>query len=314
MDLQDFVLFSSAAAAFGSLGQGNYAAGNAFLDGLAAARRAAGLPAVSLGWGLWADASGLTGHLGEGDLARMVRGGVTGLSTAEGLALLDAALARDEALLIPARLDMAGLRARAARGEMLPALLHGLLRQVRGLARSAASAAADEGTDALRRQLTGLTAAEQGTVLLDLTCAHAAAVLGHASPKAVEPDRAFSDLGFDSLTAVELRNRLEAATGLRLSATLVFDYPAPIALAEYLRGKLVPDAAGQPDPDEHKLRKALATIPLSRFREAGLMEALLQLAGFNEDVLASGRNEKAIDALDAESLVRMALEGEGADF
>jgi acyl transferase domain-containing protein/NADPH:quinone reductase-like Zn-dependent oxidoreductase len=316
MDLGGFVLFSSAASAFGALGQGNYAAGNAFLDGLATVRRAAGLPAVSLGWGLWADASGLTGHLGEGDLARMARGGVTGLSASEGLALLDAALDRDDALLIPARLDLAGLRARAARGEMLPALLHGLAPRVPGPARpAAASSPADGGADALRRQLAGLTVAEQTKHLLDLTCAHAAAVLGHASAAAIAPDRAFSDLGFDSLTAVELRNRLDAATGLRLPATLIFDYPAPVALAEYLRGKLIPEAVGQADPDENKLRQALATIPLSRFREAGLMEALLQLAGLRADALASGTNEKteAIDVLDAESLVRMALEGERAD-
>ena len=116
MNLDAFVLFSSASAAFGGLGQANYAAANAFLDGLAAARQAAGLPGVSLAWGLWADASAMTGHLGQDDLARMSRGGVRALSAEQGLALLDAALARDEALLVPARLDVAGMRARAARG------------------------------------------------------------------------------------------------------------------------------------------------------------------------------------------------------
>ena len=126
-DLDAFVLFSSAAATFGSAGQGNYAAANAYLDALAAARQAAGLPAVSLAWGMWADATGLTGRLGEADQARISRGGLAGLTAARGLALLDAALGRDEPLLVPAQLDVAGLRAAAARGERLPRLWHALI-------------------------------------------------------------------------------------------------------------------------------------------------------------------------------------------
>jgi len=134
-DLDAFVLFSSASAAFGSPGQGNYAAANAFLDGLACARQAAGLPAKSLAWGMWADASAMTGHLGKDDIARMARSGVIVLSADEGLALLDTALRRDEALLVPARLDLAGLRVRAA--SEIPVLWRGL---VRGQTRPAAGA------------------------------------------------------------------------------------------------------------------------------------------------------------------------------
>ena len=240
-DLAAFVLFSSAAATLGAAGQGSYAAANGFLDGLAGYRRAAGLPACSLAWGLWAGASGMTGHLGQGDRARMARGGVAALTAADGLALLDLAMSRDEALLVPARLDVAGLRAGAAGGAVLPALWRGLAALPGGQGRPSAVPAAP-GTEAvagtLRRQLAGRPGAEQDRVLLDLVRAHVAAVLGHSSPEAVEPGRAFSDLGFDSLTAVELRNRLHAATGLRLPATLIFDYPAPLILAGRLRAEL----------------------------------------------------------------------------
>jgi candicidin polyketide synthase FscE len=238
-DLDAFVLFSSAASTFGSAGQGNYAAANAFLDGLACGRRAAGWPATSLAWGMWADASAMTGHLGEDDLARMARGGVFALSAAEGLALLDAALRRDEALLVPARLDVAGLRAQVARSPWseVPALWRGL---IRGRTRPAVGEGAGAGSEALRRRLAGLPAAERGRALLDLVRAHVAAVLGHASPDAVEPGRAFSEIGFDSLTAVELRNRLQTVTGLRLPSTLIFDYPSPAILAGLLTERLAP--------------------------------------------------------------------------
>jgi acyl transferase domain-containing protein/acyl carrier protein len=235
MDLDWFILFSSSAAAFGGPGQGNYAAANAFLDALAARRRAAGLPGLSLGWGLWADASALTGHLDDADQARMARGGMTALTAQDGLGLLDLALNRDEAHLIPTKLDITALRARAKTTE-LPPLLRGI---VGGPVCSAAAATAGAGADALSQQLSSMTGPDQDQMLLDLVRAHAATVLGHASPDAVESGRPFTDLGFDSLTAVELRNRLHAATGLRLPSTLVFDYPTPVALAGYLRTELV---------------------------------------------------------------------------
>ena len=250
--LDSFVLFSSGAATFGSPGQGNYAAANAFLDALAARRRAAGLPAVSLAWGLWADASGMTGHLSQGDRARMARGGAAELSAAEGLALLDVAAGRDEALLVPIRLDVAALRAWAARAGTadVPALLRGL---IRGSARpSAARAEMNRGAGSLRQQLAGRPTPDQARLLVDLVRLHVAAVLGHASAEAIEVSRAFTDLGFDSLTAVELRNRLNTATGLRLPATLVFDYPTPTVLADHLRAGLVEDAGGAPLPPEVK--------------------------------------------------------------
>ena len=319
-DLEAFVLYSSAAATFGAAGQGNYAAANAFLDALAAARRSAGLPAVSLAWGLWADASGLTGRLGDAGRARITRGALTGLTAAQGLALLDAALGRDEPLLVPARLDITGIRAAAARGEPVPPLWHALAPPPgtstgtgtgtpgTGPSQAGPGPAADAAA-ALNRQLAGLDPDAQHGVLADLVRGHAAAVLGHASPAAVTPDRAFTDLGFDSLTAVELRNRLAAATGLTLPATLVFDYPTPAALAAHLHAELAPEPG---DPaDEDQLRQMLAAIPLTRLRDAGLLEPLLQLAGLDDDAAAAADPAgPAIDTLDAESLIRLALDTE----
>jgi acyl transferase domain-containing protein/NADPH:quinone reductase-like Zn-dependent oxidoreductase/acyl carrier protein len=240
-DLDLFVLFSSAAATFGGAGQGSYAAANAFMDALAARRRAAGLPATSVAWALWAGASGMTAHLSAQERAR-ASGGMAELSAGRGLELLDAAVEREEALLVAAPLDVAGLRSWAAQGGDVPAVLRGL---AGGRTRPSA-AAGGGGADGLRQELSGLGMADRGRVLLDLVRVHVAAVLGHASPEAIDPDRSFSDIGFDSLTAVELRNRLNAATGLRLPATLVFDYPTPVALAGHLQTTLAGDVVTPP--------------------------------------------------------------------
>ncbi|WP_042390242.1 type I polyketide synthase, partial [Streptacidiphilus melanogenes] len=235
-DLSAFVLFSSAAGTFGGPGQGNYAAANVFLDALAAARRAQGLPAVSLAWGLWAEGAGMAAGLGDGDVDRMARSGVQGLTAVEGLALFDAALRTDAATLVPMHLDLAALRQDAGR-EVLP-LLRGLVRvPVRRVARAGSQAGGSE----LTGRLLALPAGEREAALLDLVCGRVAAVLGYSNATAVEGGRAFKELGFDSLTAVELRNELNGATGLRLPATLVFDCPTPSALAAFLRSELLGD-------------------------------------------------------------------------
>ncbi|MFI0772992.1 SDR family NAD(P)-dependent oxidoreductase, partial [Streptomyces sp. NPDC021218] len=242
LDLSAFVLFSSAAGVFGNAGQGNYAAANAYLDALAQHRRAHGLAGSSLAWGLWADSSGMTGELDEADVSRMSRGGVVALSATEGLELFDIAGRLGEALLVPMSLDMAALRAQAAGGAPAP-LFRGL---VRVPARRAAEGAAASG--ALARRLAGLDAAEQLDVLLDLVRTNVATVLGYAGPETVDPDRSFRELGFDSLTAVELRNALGGVSELRLPATLVFDYPTPMVLAEFLRAEVVGAAAAVSGP------------------------------------------------------------------
>ncbi|MFD9887040.1 type I polyketide synthase [Streptomyces alboflavus] len=233
LGLSAFVLFSSVAGVFGGPGQGNYAAANAFLDALAQHRRAAGLPATSLAWGLWADASGMSGQLDEADVKRMSRGGVIPLRSAQGLALFDAAGTTGRAVLAPVPLDLPALH-RQARTNPVPHLLRGL---VRSAARRTAESGAAAGS-ALARSLAGLTGAEREKALLDVVLEHVAVVLGHGSAHTIVPDRAFKELGFDSLTAVELRNRLGAVTELRLSATLVFDHPSPAALAAHLGTEL----------------------------------------------------------------------------
>jgi acyl carrier protein len=320
LDLDAFILYGSAAATFGSTGQGNYAAANAFLDGLAGYRQASGLPATSLAWGLWAEASGLTGQLDQADRARMARGGVNALSTQDGLALLDAALDQDEALLVPARLDLAGARAAARNGDRLPPLWTALVPVSGPGARPVA--ATSPALLALPQRLAGLSGPEQHIAVLDLVRAHVAVVLGHAEPGGIEPGQAFSDLGFDSLTAVELRNRLQEATGLQLAATLVFDYPSPDALTRHLLGQLAPAPAAAEPADtpaeagqDSQLQDILASIPLSRIRAAGLLEPLLQLATQRSDTAAPQIPDEgpAIDTLDAESLIRLALDNERTD-
>ena len=232
LDLSAFVLFSSVSATFGGAGQANYAAANAFLDGLAQHRRANGLPGISLAWGSWEQRSGMIGHLDEVDLGRMASLGITPLSTQQGLELFDAACAADEALVLPVRLDVTPKP--AVSSAAVAPLLRGL---VTTSARRRVEAAAESGSSVLRR-LEAASEAERASVVEELVRANAATVLGHTRQGMVPADRAFKDLGFDSLTGVELRNRLNAATGLRLPATLVFDYPTPAALAGYVVGEL----------------------------------------------------------------------------
>ncbi|MEU7024914.1 type I polyketide synthase, partial [Streptomyces sp. NPDC046203] len=230
MDLAAFVLFSSATGVLGVAGQGNYAAANAFLDALATHRRATGLPAQSLAWGLWA--SGMSGGLTEADLQRMSRTGIGALTEEQGIALFDTATTVDAATVLPIRLDLKTL---GQAGDDLPPLFRGLVR-VRARRGVVTAPAASAG--ALERRLAGLDAEEREAALLELVRTHVAMTLGYAGPDAVDADRAFSELGFDSLSAVEFRNALSEAAGVRLPATLAFDYPTPVVLARHLLDEL----------------------------------------------------------------------------
>ncbi|TYC16101.1 type I polyketide synthase [Actinomadura syzygii] len=231
-ELDAFVLFSSVAGILGGAGQGNYALANAFQDALAEHRRALGLPVVSLAWGPWAEAGGMADGLDDAGVERLRRSGMPPLSADEGLALLDDALAADDAVLAPVRLDIPLLRSFASSGGV-PAILHGLT------GAPARQAARSGGAASLRRRLAGLPEAERDRAVLDLVRTHVAAVLGHEDARSVDPEKAFSELGFSSLTAVELRNLLTAATGLRLPATLVFDHPNAQAVTLHVLDELL---------------------------------------------------------------------------
>ncbi|GGV50894.1 hypothetical protein GCM10010245_80120 [Streptomyces spectabilis] len=297
LDLSAFVLFSSASGVFGGPGQANYAAANSFVDALAATRRAQGLPATALAWGLWAQDSDMTGGLADADLQRMARGGILALGTDEALALLDLAPESEHPALVPIRIDTAALRTQPQ--ETLSALFRGLVRPAVRRARSAGpdtTAASAARTDSLVERLAGRSGAERDRILLDLVRTHVAGVLGYASPNAVELSRGFLELGFDSLTAVELRNRLNAETALRLPSTLIFDYPNPAALAEYLSEELpatavTPVAPGDLDTELDRLESVLKAVGgdtdgTERDRVAGRLRSLLTAWDTTRDTAA----------------------------
>jgi acyl transferase domain-containing protein/acyl carrier protein len=222
-DLREFVMFSSLSGVLGGAGQAAYAAANAFLDALAQHRRAHGLPGQSLAWGHWA--RGMAGDLdGDVDGARLAAAGILPMTAAEALTLFDAVRGADAATLVTAKLDLAAL----AKADAVPHVLSGLVRPLAPLAAE----------PWWTGELAGLPASEQQAKLLELVRVKVAAVLGHTDTDGIESDRPFTELGFDSLTAVELRNRLSTATGVKLPATLVFDYPTPELLAEHLRSEL----------------------------------------------------------------------------
>ncbi|WP_375336137.1 SDR family NAD(P)-dependent oxidoreductase [Nocardia sp. SYP-A9097] len=243
LDLSAFVLFSSASGVLGNSGQANYAAANSFLDGLAGFRRARGLVASSLSWGFWEESSAMTGALTERDIDRIRRSGLTPITNEVGLALFDAALAGGRAHTVSTRLERSALRELADQGT-LPRIFSGLLTSPARTAATSGNRVAATVTD----RLASLPVAERRDALVDMLTEQVAAILGHDSAQAIAPHQAFKDLGFDSLTAVELRNRLKAVTGLRLPATLIFDYPTPDTLADHLHSELyaVAEAPAQP--------------------------------------------------------------------
>ncbi|WP_345601667.1 type I polyketide synthase, partial [Streptomyces chumphonensis] len=296
-EVKAFVLFSSAAGVLGQAGQGSYSAANAWLDALAHLRRAEGLPALSLAWGLWAESGGMTGHLTTSDLSRLRRTGLAPMPTEEGLALFDAALrtaaARTApAVLVPARWDLAAVRA----GTEVPALLSGLVRPAPRTVAPGASDGTGTGGSGLYERLRSASETDRSRALLELVRRTVAAVLGHAEGQQVDPDRGFLELGLDSLTALELRNRLGAEAGLRLPATLIFNHPTPTAVAGRLESLLFPagDTASPPPEAVPGTDRVATPNPADAGHEP-------------PDSPDGGDVADAIDAMDLDDLVRAAL-------
>ncbi|MEU1020434.1 type I polyketide synthase [Streptomyces sp. NPDC005898] len=313
LDLSAFVLFSSLAGAVGGAGQGNYAAANAFLDALVEQRRALGLPGTSVAWGPWANGGMAVDGVGE---VRMQRGGLASMAPDDAIAVLGGVLDRNDGGVAVADVDWERFAPAftAVRSAPLISDIPEVRKALEAAVRDTPGMEADTAA-AFREKLADLSPAERDRALLELVRTQVAVVLGHAGTDTVVADRAFKELGFDSLTAVELRNRLQAATSLTLPATLVFDYPTPTALVDALRDQLFPAGSDEAalQPQEIRIREALASIPLAKLRDAGLMEVLLQLADFHEEVgvaVDEGNEETidSIDSMDAESLLRMAFD------
>jgi acyl carrier protein len=260
-DLAAFVLYSSIAGRVGNPGQANYSAANAFLDGLAQHRRAAGLPATSIAWGLWASSDGAAGGgmaaaLDSRKLAFARDRGLLPLSHDAGLELLDAALAAAPVAVVAARFDLEALRRLQAAAGIPP--------QLRGLVpRNADTGRVSEPAGSLRERLAGRPEPEQRQVVMDLVCSTLASVLGYGSGSRIDPALSFKEIGLDSFSAVELRNRISSNVGLQLRATLAFDHPSAQALADHIFGALKPEPSAPPTLVElDRLAETLAgTIP-----------------------------------------------------
>ncbi|MCF1600035.1 type I polyketide synthase, partial [Streptomyces muensis] len=299
LPLEAFVLYSSIAGLLGTAGQANYAAGNAFLDALAAHRRAAGLPGTSVAWGLWQESSTISGGLSQADLRRLARLGLLPLPSDAAMELFDTALSGPDALTAAVHLDTQVLR---RQGEQAHPLLRHLAPAPARRTRAGDDRAAADATSGLLRQLAALGPDERAAALADVVRAQAADVLGHSGHGAVGAERSFQELGFDSLTAVELRNKLNAATGLRLPSTVVFDYPTPAALAGYLAGEIT---AGQPPAtpdgpvlaDLERTKSAIAAIAAddeaTRTRVASTLRELLRLAEGTQQALPDQTGDPA---------------------
>ncbi|MFF7338201.1 type I polyketide synthase [Streptomyces sp. NPDC008163] len=305
-----FVTFSSVAGTMGAPGQANYAAANAFLDGLAAHRRERGLPAQSMMWGLWGGL-GMGSTLSEIDLERMRQQGLPAFSVDEGLAMFDAALATDETVPGLLHLDLEVLRGQAASGTLPPLLRELVPLPVRRASGPAGAVTAPEPEEAtLLDRLAPLSAAERERAVIDLVRVQVAEVR-HDEPDGIDMGKGFTDLGLDSLAAIELRNRLSTATGLRLPATLMFDYANPLGLAKFLLDELAPELpdASHPDLDEEAVRRTLDAIPLTAIRDAGLLDALLALAdnGTEQQTGQDAGQEQDITTMSVDDLVRAAL-------
>ncbi|MGW3917013.1 beta-ketoacyl reductase [Streptomyces sp. NPDC005070] len=309
--LSAFIQFSALAGTLGTAGQANYAAANAFLDALAAQRKASGLPGTSLAWGWWEHSSGMTGELDSADLSRLRRTGITAMPTPQALALFDTAHAGGKAALVPAHLDLSVLRAKDA--DQVPPLLRDLVEGGRPR-RTKASTTHDSGPAPWGTRLTGLPAAQARAAVLEWVREQVAVVFGHPTGASVDVDEAFTRLGSDSLIAVELCNRLNASTGLRLPSTIVFSYPTPRELSDHISDLLRPEADPEPAPADQDaaIRDVLRTVSIDSLRGAGLLEPILACAATPATDAATPAADEApaadeLSDLDLEALVDLAL-------
>ncbi|MDF3294248.1 SDR family NAD(P)-dependent oxidoreductase [Streptomyces sp. RB6PN23] len=304
LNLSMFVAFSSLAGHLGSGGQGNYAAGNVFLDVLMQQRHHQGLPGLSMAWGAWTTEVGLVGTLSEIDLERIARSAMPPLSVSQGMELFDGAVRTGHPVLGLARLNPLALRTQ----QDVPALWRSL---VGGVLRRAADNTRD-GREGLGQRLAGLSRVDREKVLVGLVRDSAAAVLGHASSAQIDSDQPFSELGFDSLTSVELRNLLQSKTGVALASSVVFDYPTVTRLASYVDTLFGNDPTPElDDPSDAAIRRALQSIPLARLRKARLLDALLELASSGDELSVSEQDDEAtLLAADVDDLIDIALRDE----
>ncbi|WP_437805982.1 SDR family NAD(P)-dependent oxidoreductase [Sorangium sp. So ce1078] len=313
LDLSAFVLFSSLVGVLGSPGQGNYAAASAFLDALSHQRRARGLPATSLAWGHWAERTGVTAHLRDADLARTDRVGMGALSTDEGLALLDAALLRPDASLIPARLNLgrdsalAGppdTAAQSARQGAVPPVLRGLVRAHQGARRRVVERSSASST--VKQRLVGLAKADRERLLLDLVRTETASALG-LEPHQIPPDRSLLELGLDSLKATEIRQQLNARLGSRLPVGLLFDSPTAHKVATKILRQLEPELHTADGLDTERTAQGKASTPrgaapdvdsgnplgllLKQSCEAGLIDRGFELLDIAAEIRSISRSD-----------------------
>ncbi|MER5886562.1 SDR family NAD(P)-dependent oxidoreductase [Streptomyces sp. NPDC001941] len=329
LDLAAFVLFSSAAGTFGTAGQSVYGSANAYLDAFAARRRAEGRPVSSLAWGLWHQAgTGMTSHLGAVELERMRRQGIAPLPFDQGLALLDAVLARPADNFVPVRLDLRTIRRDADRGAEAPALFRALVRTRPRRAEAATAAAAGPG--GLRERLLPVAEEQRTEIVTELVLGEVASVLGLDGAGTLAPQQVLKNLGLDSLMAVELRRRLSAASGVPLPATLAFDHPTPEHITRLVLARLDLPAAGAPavaaDPGEEDPRAALDwaldRLSADRLQSSGLLRQLVELAREEADddgttaaaapEAPAAEEERSVEDLNAE--LNALLEASGLDL
>jgi acyl carrier protein len=294
--LTAFVLFSSVVGVLGNAGQASYGAANSYLDALALHRRELGLPATSIAWGLWSVPTGIAGGLSAADEARLARCGVAPLPPRRALELLDDALLLDEATVVAARWDLSEVSAQLADGAAVPAALRTLLPATPTTGPSAGTPAASTPTAAnaaepqtLADRLAGLDRAEVSAHVIALVRAQVAVVLAHSSPEAVDLVRPFKELGLDSRGSVELRDRLDRATGLRLPSTMVFSHPNVTSVAQFVLDLLtpLPPTAGEVLSESldrvSRLLDDPAANPDERAEVTALLEAALHRLGARRD-------------------------------